>query len=342
VVPGEGEVASLALVMALRAERYRATEALLRRVAGIYYLDSYGTVRSSEAQGELADMASLPRPLRDPVETRIHIQRWSDLGRRSALSLLSGRGCPVPCGYCTHSVFGRPHRRRAPSAVVDEMEELVYGFDLDRLIFDDETFLTDSLWLGEFAGELKRRGLRIAFEASAHPAHLEGDVLPLLKEAGLDHVDLHAASGSARLLDSLGWSYSPSDIYRAASLLREAGVDVGLQVFVGLPGEQREDLDASMAMVATVGPDGVEVTRVDPGSPALFRKDWERVVAGPLAQVARPSGSPPTGVLDAAVTWMRSLGRSRDREQVDLMRKVAGQLGRPLLRAWVRGLRGGA
>jgi len=342
VVPGEGEAASLALVMALRGEDYRASEALLKRTGGIHYLDAYGTVRRSEGEAEGVDIARLPRPSRDPVETRIHLQRWNDLGRRPALSLRSAWGCPFPCGYCTNSAFGRPYRRRAPSAVVDEMEELVYAYDLERLLFDDETFLTDSLWLREFAAELTRRGLRIAFEVSAHPTHLDPAVLPILKDVGLDHVDLHAASGSARLLRSLDWSYSPADVYRAASALRAARVDVGLQVLVGLAGEQRADLDASMEMVRTVGPDGVEVTRVDPGSPALFRKDWERVVAGPLAERARPMDSPPSAVLDAAVTWMRSVGHSHNRTGGDGLRKVVGQLGRPLLRALVRGLPGRA
>ena len=68
---------------------------------------------------------------------------------------------------------------------------------------------------------------------------------------------------------------------------------LGLQVFVGLPGETRADLDASMEMVRVVEPEGVEVTRVDPGSPALFRKDWERVVAGALAERPRPGQAPP-------------------------------------------------
>jgi len=340
VVPGSGEAASLALVTALRGTAYRPNESLLKATGGIYYLDAYGTVRRSSGEVPPVDIELLPRPTRAPVDTRIHLQRWADMGRSPGLSLRSAWGCPFPCGYCTNSVFGRPYRRRSPSAVVDEMEELVYAYDLDRLIFDDETFLTDSLWLQEFAGELSRRGLRIAFEASAHPAHLDPSVLPLLRDVGLDHIDLHAASGSASLLSALDLSYSPADIYRAAGALRDAGIDVGLQVLVGLPGEQRADLDASIEMVRVVEPDGVEVTRVDPGSPALFRKDWERVVAGPLAELARPVASPPPAALDAAVTWMRSFGRSRSSSGGDALRKMAGQVGRPLLRALVRGLPG--
>lgn len=340
VVAGEGEATSLALVLALRAEHYRASEQLLKRIPGVHYLDAFGTVRCSEGTAPDIEVERLPRPLRDPTETRIHLERWAELGRPRSLSLLSARGCPIPCGYCSHSVSGRPYRRRSPAAVVDEMEELVYGFDLDRLIFDDETFASDAIWLKEFAVQMKSRGLRISFEGSAHPSLLDPDVLGPLTEVGLTHIDLHAASGSARLLEALDWSYSPSDVYRSASALREASVSLSLQVFVGLPGETRADLDASMEMVRLVEPEGVEVTRVDPGSPALFRKDWERVVAGALAERPRPAHGPPSAVLDAAVTWMRSVGRSGTGDPIDALRGVAGQVGRPVLRALVRGLPG--
>ena len=85
---------------------------------------------------------------------------------------------------------------------------------------------------------------------------------------------------------------------------------------------------------------GVEVTRVDPGSPALSRKNWERVVAGPLAQRSRSVDAPAPSVLDAAETWMRSVGRSRSGEPSDVLRSALGQVGRPLLRALVRGIPG--
>lgn len=338
VIPGRGEATSLALLEALRGQAYRPSEGVLKAIPGLYYLDGSGTVRMSEGEGAFVDSERLPRPTRDPVDTRIHLQRWTDVGRSPGLSLRSAWGCPYPCGYCTNSVSARPYRRRSPASVVDEMEELAYAYDLDRLIFEDETFLSDSLWLTDFAGELSRRGLRIAFEASGHPAHVEAAVLPLLRDVGLDHVDLHAASGSSALLRSLDFSYSPADIYRASGLLRDAGVDVGLAVLVGLPGEGRADLDASIEMIRTVGPDGVEVTRVDPGSPALFRKDWERVVAGPLLDRVLPGSPPPPAILEAAVTWMRSYGRSRSSAGEDALRQFAGKLGRPLLRALVRGL----
>ena len=113
---------------------------------------------------------------------------------------------------------------------------------------------------------------------------------------------------------------------------------MGLRVLVGLPGESRADLDATMEMVRIIQPSGVEVTRVDPGSPALFRKDWQRVVAGPLLAAAADDSVLPAPVLDAAVAWMNSVGSVVDADPLDQARGLLARLRRPLLRAVVRAL----
>ena len=339
VVPGEGEDSTLALLLALRSAHFRATPALLARVPGLHYLDEHGTVRQGGGKPRLVAMERLPRPLREQEQTRIHLERWDDVARPRTLAVRTGRGCPTPCGYCTRDVFGRPYRRRAPEDVVEEMAELAGSFELERFRFVDELFLYDAHWLKELADELRRRDLRVTFEGSAHPGVLDTSAVAALARVGLKRLDLHAASGSDRLLTSLDWSYRPGDIYRSAAAIRDAGIGMGLQVFVGLPGETRADLDASLEMVRLVRPDGVEVTRVDPGSPALFRQDWERVIDGP--RHARGAPAAPDSVLLSAVTWMRSVGQRDSADASDRLREMAARFGRPLLRAWVKVAPGG-
>lgn len=337
VVPGEGEDPTLQLLLALRANHHRATPELLDRVPGLIYLDDQGQLRRSAGKPRIVDLERIPPPLREPDATRIHLERWRDHRKYRPLALSSARGCPVACGFCSRSVFGRPYRRRAPKAVADEMRRLVDSFDVDRLVFTDETFLFDAHWLKEFAQEVKKAPL-VPFECTAQPAILPESALAPLVEAGLVRIELDAASGSARLLDQLDWAYRPADVYRSVHSIQTAGITLGLQVVVGLPGETRQDLDATMEMVRICRPDGVEVTRVDPGSPALFRKDWERVVGGPVTE--RPGKTLPAPVLDAAVVWMNSVRQSTPGEPVDRTRSLLDRVKRPMLRAAVRVLPG--
>jgi anaerobic magnesium-protoporphyrin IX monomethyl ester cyclase len=337
VVPGEGEDATLQLLLVLRAAHHRASPELLDRVPGLHYLDDQGQVRASAGKPRVIDVERLPWPLREEESTRIHLERWRDHRKYRPLALASARGCPVRCGFCTASVFGRPYRRRAPKDVAAEAARLVERFEFDRLVFNDEVFLFDRLWLRELMAELKK-GPRVRFEGCAHPGVLPIDLLPELADAGLTRVEIDAASGSSRLLTTLGWSYGPADVYRAVSAVRSAGVNLGLQVTVGLPGETRRDLDATMEMVRVAKPDGVEVTRVDPGSPALFRKDWERVVGGPVA--ARTERRLPSPVLQTAADWLLLNGGNEPDDPTAGPPSLLSRVRRPLLRAALRVLPG--
>jgi anaerobic magnesium-protoporphyrin IX monomethyl ester cyclase len=338
VVPGEGEDSTLQLLLALRAAHYRTSVELLDRVPGIHYLDDQGQLRRSAGKPRTIEVERLPWPLREEDSTRIHLERWRDHRKYRPLALASARGCPALCGFCSASVFGRPYRRRAPKDVAAEVARLAERFEFDRLVFTDEVFLFDRLWLREFAAALKE-GPAVRFEGCAHPALLPTDLLPMLAEVGLQRVEVDAASGSSRLLSQLGWSYGPSDVYRAVSAIRDAEINLGLQVVVGLPGETRRDLDATMEMVRVAGPDGVEVTRVDPGSPALFRKDWERVVGGPLAD--HPDKRLPRPVLQTAADWLLLNGGHLPDDPAARDRGLLSRIRRPLLRAALRVLPGG-
>lgn len=337
VVPGEGEDATLQLLRALRAAHHRATPELLDRVPGLHYLDDQGQVRRSAGKPRSIGLERIPWPLREPHDTRIHLERWRDHRKYRPLALSTARGCPVQCGFCSASVFGRPYRRRAPKEVAAEVARLADAFEFDRLVFTDEVFLFDRHWLREFARELKS-GPPVRFEGCAHPGVLPTDLLPELAEAGLMRVEVDAASGSSRLLSSLKWTYGPADVYRAVSAIQEAGINLGLQVVVGLPGETRKDLDATMEMVRISKPDGVEVTRVDPGSPALFRKDWERVVGGPLAE--HEGRRLPAPVLQTAADWLLLNGGNEPDDPAALKRGLLGRVRRPLLRAALKVLPG--
>ena len=339
VIPALGmESATLRALLALRAGHYRPDPETLAQVPGIAYLDRDLKYCRNEGKSLQIDLEELPWPEREPVQTGIHLERWLDHRSVRSLALSSSQGCPLPCGFCSNSVFSRPYRRRSPGDVVEEMAELVTSFQVDRLVFADEVFLFDSHWLTEFAKDLVERDLHISFEGSAHPGSLDAGVLEVLAEAGLVRVELDAASGSDSLLRNLEWCYSQSDIYRSVDELHNEGIQVGLRVLVGLPGEGRAELDATMEMVQIVEPMGVEVTRVDPDSPALFRKDWQRVVAGPVLESAVDLSTLPGPVLEAAVDWMTAVGAPRNHDPIDQARTYLQRLRTPVLRALVRAL----
>jgi anaerobic magnesium-protoporphyrin IX monomethyl ester cyclase len=85
---------------------------------------------------------------------------------------------------------------------------------------------------------------------------------------------LGAESGSQKILAAMDKGDKVEDIYRAAKLLRENGVEVGFFLQFGYPGEAWDDVQQTLKMVRECMPDdiGISVSYPLPGT-----KFFERV-----------------------------------------------------------------
>jgi anaerobic magnesium-protoporphyrin IX monomethyl ester cyclase len=95
-----------------------------------------------------------------------------------------------------------------------------------------------------------------------------------LASAGCKTVWLGAESGSQKILDAMDKGDKVEDIYRAAKLLHEHGIEVGFFLQFGYPGETWVDVQMTLKMVRECKPDdiGISVSYPLPGT-----KFFERV-----------------------------------------------------------------
>ena len=311
VVPGEGEAAAEGILRSLRANGYRYDKDRLAHVPGVVLSDERGRASGPRIEAPLIDIHDLPRPLRIPATTAIHLERWDSLIGYRPLALASSRGAPQQCPHCSSSVFGATYRRRDPDDVIAEMGELTETHDVNHFVFADDVFARDPHWISEFCEGWRRLPRPQPFEGFATPSSTEPAAVRALADSGCMRLELLAVSGSERLLRELEWRHRTTHIYRLASEIRDAGMRLDLTVLLGLPGETPADLAATLEMVRVINPDGVETIRVDPGSPAHYRKDWEWVVGPHLKELGRERGTAPLPLVAAADTWLRSFGVGR-------------------------------
>ena len=81
------------------------------------------------SKDELADLkkrvAATKWPDREQVDIPRYLRAWREHHGTGSLSVITARGCPYRCNWCSHSVYGMTHRRRSPQSVVDEVEWLL-------------------------------------------------------------------------------------------------------------------------------------------------------------------------------------------------------------------------
>ena len=249
VVIGEGELTLEELVPALQSR------ADLHRVDGIAFLAEDGSVVRTKPREQIKDIDAQPWPARDCIDMSRYVEVWREHHGMGSVSLITARGCPYHCKWCSHEVFGKTHRRRKPASVAEELEFLIRQYEPQMAWMADDVFTIHHGWLFQYATELKRRGLKLPFECISRADRLNRQVVETLAEIGCFRVWIGSESGSQRILDAMERGVTVEEVQSGVALCRSAGIQTGMFLMWGYEGEEMSDIDATVEHVKKSDPD---------------------------------------------------------------------------------------
>jgi anaerobic magnesium-protoporphyrin IX monomethyl ester cyclase len=289
VVRFEGEYTMLELVKAL--ERYGLSKDVLKSVDGIAFKDGEGNVIVTNSRKPIENLDLLPFPARHLLP----MDRYTVLGRNiSVAHVMASRGCPYGCVFCSTSYFwGRRIRFRSPSNVVDEIEQLVNKYRARYIIFTDDELTWSQKYVSDIVGELKKRGLDIAFACGARVDHLQDlNFMKMLVDGGCIGLFVGVESGSQKTLDSIGKRITVDHVLKffenvkKLSIVHKTDIDVVASFVIGFPWEDVEDVRKTIDLAIRLDPPYAQFTIATPypGTPLydyatkhnlIVDKNWE-------------------------------------------------------------------
>ncbi len=167
-------------------------------------------------------------------------------------TVLSSRGCPFHCTFCS---YGRTkYRTRTPENVAAELEWLISNYGLKRFIFFDEMIFLHDGRLKKICRLMLEKGLKLRWTLNTRAKPLDLDTLKLMKEAGCFELCLGIESGSDTILKNIEKGITTDDIREAARLCKEAGLDIYAMLLLGSPGETEETVNESMKLIREIDP----------------------------------------------------------------------------------------
>ncbi len=274
VVIGEGE---------------RTVEELLRRFArggggleeveGIVFRDESGRIVHTPPRPYIEDLSAQPFPDRAAIDIPRYVETWREHHGRGPVSLITARGCPYRCNWCSHAVYGYSHRRRSAENVADEVELILETYRPDALWYADDVFTIHFRWFREYAAELERRGIRVPFETITREDRLNEEIVRTLADMGAYRIWVGAESGSQRVLDAMERRTDASRVSEVVRLLQRHGIEAGMFVMLGYEGEEIGDLEETTDLLKRCNPDVFLTTVAYPimGTP-YHEKVADRVV----------------------------------------------------------------
>ncbi len=236
IVAGEGDMTVLELVSALD----RRTD--LAQVPGIF-LHQDGRVIKTGPRPLIQKIDELPFPARHLLP----LSRYR--GFEAACSVITSRGCPYSCIFCSAPrMFGKKVRFRHPERVVDEIELIHRDLGFDRVNIVDDTFTLNHRHTKELCRELIRRNLPVEWNAYSRVDTLTGELLELMREAGCTFLVFGIESGSQEILDTIKKGITLEKVRSAAKLTSAAGIKSFASFILGLPGETPETAHRTRAL----------------------------------------------------------------------------------------------
>ena len=230
ILRGEGDETIIELLRALRYKRP------LDNVSGVSYRQD-GKVVSTAARSTNVDLDSLPF-------LAYHLLPWQGYrphpphGRALPFAaIITSRGCPYRCSFCSKSVFGNRFRGQSPERVVDEVAYYRRKFGIKEIAFYDDVFTLNKKRAYAIADEIIRRRLKICWTCETRVNLVDKELLRHIKQAGCYSIAYGIESASQEILDILDKDITLEQAEEAARISHEVGLQTIGYFMIGSPGE---------------------------------------------------------------------------------------------------------
>lgn len=253
-VIGEGEQTITELVQ-LFVEKQAFTVEDLRRIPGLVFRNEQGESEMSEVRPLIEPLDRIPLPARDLLKLRecYLVPRKAGFGRIGVYAaMLTSRGCPYKCAFCSPQVFWRKFRSFSVERVLHEMEFLLDEYKLDGIMIWDDLFIANKKRLAEVVAEVERRNIhkRIQFCVFGRANLIDEETVKLMQRMNVKAVSFGLESGSERILEYLKkGSVTVEDNYRAIKLCKQHGMRTIGTFIIGSPDETEEDIQKTFDLI---------------------------------------------------------------------------------------------
>lgn len=272
VVLGEGEKTIVELLEAFNENLDGSN------VSGIAYRNRHsGEIVYTQPRSFIEDLDRIPFPARELLpNTQYQVQGLRKYGF-SISTVMSTRGCPYRCEFCSNVVFGGSYRERSALNVVDEIEHtLALGYD--RISFADDVFTLNHARVMAICDEIRRRGLHFGWECLGRVDSMDAQLAETMKSAGCRRIYFGIESANEAILELMNKRITPIQARKAVEIAHTAGIEVGAFFIVGYPGDTNETVLQTLHFAADLPLDylGLSMPYPLPGT-KLFARVRERI-----------------------------------------------------------------
>lgn len=255
-VLGEGEDTFLELIKSFE------TKGILknRAIKGLVFKED-GEIVKTEQREPIDPLDNIPPPDFEKA----------GIGKEGPAHLMTSRGCPFSCRFCTSKWFFKKPRFHSAQYVVNEIERFTKNYKRRKVRIYDDLFSMDKKRVKGIADMVAGKGLtnRLNIDAICHVRYIDEEVLENFKKIGIRAVSFGMESGSPLIIEYLKRGTVTLDkIREVVRLCKKHGIAPMGSFMIGSPHETAEDVQKTIDFIKEIDLDrvGVCVATAFPGT----------------------------------------------------------------------------
>lgn len=253
VIRGEGEESILDLVSNIDAPY---------KVKGISYVDESGNIIHNPDREYIKNLDDLPFPARELFPDQNLYKGQPALGNRVPVAnIVTSRGCPHSCNFCSRAIFGQKFRARSPHNVIEEWKYLVKVKKVKEIAITEDNFTLDSKRVHTFCDMVINEKLKIPW-CCPQGIHVSTpfEILKKMKESGCYRVALGVESGCQEILNRISKRITLEQIEKAVDNCRKLKIETMGFFMLGNLGENESTMQTTIDFAKKIEPDYVQFT----------------------------------------------------------------------------------
>lgn len=276
VVKGEGEITARELVIHLE-------EGLpLEEVKGIAFREN-GEIKETENRPFIKSLDEIPFP----SYHLLPMDRYK-LGRHRFANIITSRGCPFSCIFCSSSeLCGKVWRARSPENVIGELRMLKDKYEIGEVELLDDTFTLNNRRVEKICDLIIKENLDLSWSASSRVNTLSENLAHKMRKAGCHTLYLGIESGSQRILNIIQKGISLVQAEKAIQIAKRANLNTLGSFIIGIPGETVGSIKKTIRFARKLSPSfaqftictpypGTQLFKIAKEKGLLLTRDWSK------------------------------------------------------------------
>jgi magnesium-protoporphyrin IX monomethyl ester (oxidative) cyclase len=262
VIIGEGEYSFLELIQ--RLEKGKS----LSQIDGFGY-KSGKYIKINPKTKFIKNIDELPFPARHLLPVKKYFKvggRAFHIKSKKSLSIITSRGCPFDCKFCSiHCLWGYKWRPHSAERVINEIKHLIDTYGVEEIAFDDDNMILDRKRFIKICKGITPFGIKWCTPNGIKADALDFELLKIMKKSGCYSLNLAIEHSDSYILNRvMNKKLNLKRVRKAVNYCKRLGIHTVGYFVIGMPGETRETINKTIEFVKNLQLDDIIVTIATP------------------------------------------------------------------------------